>query len=103
MYQSRQQQQDLRQIIPVTCIPISHVMIRLIVQMTKYVLMAIAQVSIDKYKTLCVINDPLGQTHRSPASIDHPFPLIFVLFCDILKRGDGRTDTTCENSDNHRK
>ena len=38
-----------------------------------------------------VINDPLGQTHRPP-SCDHYARLNFVLFCKILKSGDGRTD-----------
>ena len=51
---------------------------------------------------MCVINEKLGQTH-SPASSDRYFHLRFVLFCEILKSGDertdGSTDTTCENSD----
>ena len=48
-----------------------------------------------------IINDPLGQTH-SPANSDHYSRLKFVLFCEILKSGDGRTDNTCENSDHYR-
>ena len=47
---------------------------------------------------MCVINDPLDQTH-SPAIGDHYPHLKFVLFCEILKSIDGRTDTTYENSD----
>ena len=47
---------------------------------------------------MCAINDPLGQTH-SPASSDHFSRLKVVLFCEILKNYDGRTDNTCENSD----
>ena len=43
------------------------------------------------YKIMCVIKDPLGQTH-STSSSDHYSHLKFVLFCEILKRGDGRTD-----------
>ena len=44
-----------------------------------------------------VINDPLGQTHTHTNS-DHNFRLKnFWFLCDILKRGDGRTEgrTTC--------
>ena len=40
-----------------------------------------------------VIDDPLGQTH-SPASIHHYSRLNYVLFCELLKSGDGRTDRT---------
>ena len=41
-----------------------------------------------------VINDPLGQTYSS----DHYSRLNFVLFCEILKIGDGCTDVNmCEN------
>ena len=47
-----------------------------------------------KNKT-CVINDPLGQTH-SPTSSDHYFQATFVLFCDILKSGDGRSEGRAE-------
>ena len=36
-------------------------------------------------------NDPLGLTH-SPASSDHYSHLRVVLFCEILKSGDRRTD-----------
>ena len=36
------------------------------------------------------INDPFGQTH-SPASSDHYSHLKVVLFCEILKSGDGRS------------
>ena len=36
------------------------------------------------------IDDPLGQSH-SPASSAHYSPLTIVLFCEILKSGDGRT------------
>ena len=50
---------------------------------------------------MCAINDPLGQTH-SPASSDHYFHSKIVLFCEILKSGDRRTDTTCGNSDHYR-
>ena len=39
---------------------------------------------------MCVINDPLSQTH-SPASSNHYAHLKFILFCEILKSGDGRT------------
>ena len=45
-----------------------------------------------------VINDPLGQTN-SHASSEHGFRLKFVLFCEILKSGDGWTDNMCENND----
>ena len=47
-----------------------------------------------------VINDPLGQAH-STANSDHYSQFKFALFCfaRILKSADGRTDTTCENSD----
>ena len=47
---------------------------------------------------MCVINDPLGQTHN-PTSSDSNFQVTFVVFCDILKGGDGRTDNTRENND----
>ena len=40
-------------------------------------------------QNMCVINDPLGQTH-SPASVDHYSHWKFVLFREILKSGDGR-------------
>ena len=40
---------------------------------------------------MCAINDPLGQTH-SPASSDHYFRLKVILFSEILKSEDGRTD-----------
>ena len=40
---------------------------------------------------MCDINDPLGQSH-SPASSDHYSRLKMVLFCEILKCRDGRTD-----------
>ena len=46
---------------------------------------------------MCVINDPLRQT-QSRACSNHYFHLNFLL-CEILKSGDGRTDTTCENID----
>ena len=47
---------------------------------------------IQKYqKKTSVINDPLGQTHSSTSS-EHYFQAMFVLFCDILKSEDGRTD-----------
>ena len=39
-----------------------------------------------------VINDPLVQTH-SPTSSDHYFQAMFVLFCDVLKSGDVRTES----------
>ena len=40
---------------------------------------------------MCAINDPLGQT-LSSASSDHYYRLNFVLLCEVLKSGDGRTD-----------
>ena len=40
---------------------------------------------------MCVINDPLGQTHSSVSS-DYYFHLKFVLFCEIYKSGDGKMD-----------
>ena len=40
---------------------------------------------------MSAINDPLDQIH-SPASSDHNSCLNFVLFCEILKNGDGQTD-----------
>ena len=43
-------------------------------------------------------NDPLGQTH-SPASSDNNSDRKFVMFYEILKSVEGRTDTTRENSD----
>ena len=39
---------------------------------------------------MCAISDPLGQTH-SPSSSDHYSHLKMILFCEIFKRGDGRT------------
>ena len=39
---------------------------------------------------MCANNDLLGQTH-SPASSDHYSHLKIVLFCEIVKSGDGRT------------
>ena len=49
----------------------------------------------------CVINDPLGQTH-SPTTIDHYFQATIV-FCHILKSGDGRTDgSMCKNNYDYR-
>ena len=48
-----------------------------------------------------VIDDPLGQTHSLNSS-DHGFRLKFVLFCWILKSGDGRTDNMCENNYHYR-
>ena len=36
------------------------------------------------------------------ATSDHYSHLKFVLFCKILKSGDGWTYTTCENSNHHR-
>ena len=39
---------------------------------------------------MCVIHDPLGQTHIHDSS-DHYSSLKFVLFCENLKSGDGRT------------
>ena len=47
-------------------------------------------VKANKHKT-GVINDPLSQTHGL-ASSEHCFRLKFVLFCQILKNVDGRTD-----------
>ena len=44
--------------------------------------------NIVRKRQVCVINDPLGQT-QSLASSDFYFILKFVLFCDILKSGDG--------------
>ena len=44
---------------------------------------------------MCVINDPLGQTH-SPTSYDY----IHVLFFDMLKSEDGRKENTNKNN-NH--
>ena len=54
---------------------------------------------------MCAISDPLGQTH-SPAGSENYFHLKFVLLCEFLKSGDGRTEgrkdgrtnTMCENS-----
>ena len=40
---------------------------------------------------MCVINDPLGQTH-SPSSSDHYSHLKVVLFCENFKSDD----TTCK-------
>ena len=40
---------------------------------------------------MCAINDPLTQT-LSPASSDHYSHLKIVLFCEVLKSEDGRTD-----------
>ena len=55
---------------------------------------------------MCVINDPLGQTH-STESKNHYLLLKFVFFREILINGtdglkDESTDTTCENSDHYR-
>ena len=51
------------------------------------------------------MHDPLGLTH-SPASSDHYSHLNFVLFCEILKSGDGRVPRTyrqhVRNSDHYR-
>ena len=47
-----------------------------------------------------VINDPLGQIH-SPDSNDRYFHLKIVLFCEILKFVNGRTDCMCENNDHY--
>ena len=47
-----------------------------------------------------VINDPHSQTH-SPANRDHYFLLQIVLFCAILKSGDGRTEDISESSDHY--
>ena len=52
-------------------------------------------------KTKNAINDPLGQTY-SRVSSNHYSHFKFVLFCEILKNVDGRTDPTCENSDHYR-
>ena len=41
---------------------------------------------------MCAINDPLGDTN-SPASSDHYYHLRVVWFREILKSGDGRTDS----------
>ena len=53
---------------------------------------------------MCVINDPLGQTH-SPAMSAHYSRLYFVLLCKIMNSGewqkDEHTDNTCENSDHY--
>ena len=43
---------------------------------------------------------PLGQTNSSDSS-DIYSQLKIVLFSEILKSGDGRTDTTCESNDDH--
>ena len=48
-------------------------------------------IEIIKLQDMYVINDPLGQTH-SPVSRDHNSHLKVVLFCEILKSRDGRTD-----------
>ena len=60
---------------------------------------------LQKVQDMCTFNDPLGQTH-SPDSSKYYSRLKVVLFCDILKSGDGRkhvrTDNTCENSDHYR-
>ena len=45
-----------------------------------------------KQQTIDVFNDPLGQTHSG----ENYFHLKFILFCEILKSGDGRTDDMCE-------
>ena len=51
-----------------------------------------------KIQDMRVINDPLGQTHRDCfSSSDHYYCLSFVLFCEVLKSGEGRTYNTCEN------
>ena len=52
---------------------------------------ALCLLSLCIYDKTCVINDPLDQTH-SPTSSDHYFHTTFVVFCDILKSGDGSTD-----------
>ena len=44
---------------------------------------------------MCAINDPLGQTHI-PFSSDRYSHLKFVLFCEILKSGDERTEVRTE-------
>ena len=46
---------------------------------------------------MCAINDPLGQTN-SPASSDQFSRLKVVLFCEILKSGDGRKDGRTDNT-----
>ena len=51
-----------------------------------------------KKEDICIINDPLGQTHSPTSCSDHYFHATFVLFRDILKSGDGRTD---ENNDHY--
>ena len=40
---------------------------------------------------MSAISDPLGQIH-SPANFDHYSHLQVVLFCEILKSGDGRKE-----------
>ena len=58
---------------------------------------------------MCFIIDPLGQTH-SPTSNNHYSRLKVILFCEILKKGDGRMDgrtdvqldNTCKNSYHYR-
>ena len=45
----------------------------------------------DRKQDMCAINDPQGQTD-SPASSDHCSHLKVVLFCEIFKSEDGRTD-----------
>ena len=50
---------------------------------------------------MCAINDPLGQTH-SPTSSDHYSHMKVRLFSEILKSGDGRMYTPCENCDHYR-
>ena len=42
-------------------------------------------------KHMCVINDLLGQT-QSPVSSYNYSQLKVILFCEILKSGQGRTD-----------
>ena len=40
--------------------------------------------------------------HTGPTSSDHYFHATIVLFCNILKSGDGRTDgNLCENNDHY--
>ena len=66
--------------------------------------MSFLTIIINKSKILqdsCTVNDPLGQTPIH-ASSDHYSYLSFVLFCEILKSGDGRTDNSWENSDHYR-
>ena len=53
-----------------------------------------------KIQDMLDINDPLSQTN-SPSS-DQYFLIKFFLLYEILKIGDWRTDTTCENSDHYR-